>query len=176
MLKRAEDTTVEAFLLKPCRGIPNHERFPLLIYRSVFAADTGSMGRVFLALFAENNWTNGWENGVFDFHHYHSNTHEVLGIAGGAGVVLFGGDTGVKVRVEAGDVVLIPVGVGHKALSSEPGFVVVGAYPGGISPDLCRDQGESNHSGALPTEDVPVCREDPLFGKDGLVQAYWMGT
>ncbi len=110
---------------------------------------------------------------MFDFHHYHSNTHEVLGVASGAAVVLFGGDTGVEAKVEAGDVILIPVGVGHKALSSETGFSVVGAYPDGNSPDLCRDRVEISSVTREVIEDVPVFSYDPLFGKNGLMHRFW---
>ena len=40
--------------------------------------------------------------------------------------------------VAAGDVVVIPAGVGHKAIEASPDLGIVGAYPSGTGQDLCR--------------------------------------
>ena len=45
-------------------------------------------------LFENNGWGNSWRDGIYDYVHYHSRIHEVLGIAGGAGKVQFGGKRG----------------------------------------------------------------------------------
>ncbi len=38
---------------------------------------------VFETLFAANGWTGSWRDSMYVWLHYHSNTHEVLGIARG---------------------------------------------------------------------------------------------
>ena len=57
---------------------------------------------------------------------------------GGSATARFGGESGVEVTVSAGDVVVIPAGVGHKAVEASADLGIVGAYPAGTSPDLCR--------------------------------------
>lgn len=109
--------------------------------------------------FAENGWTGSWRNGVFDWHHYHVTTHEVLGCYAGWAVIQLGGETGQPQRITAGDVVIIPAGCAHKRLEASADFAVVGAYPGGASPDMQRGQGV-----ACP---LPVWDRDPVFGQSG---------
>ena len=46
---------------------------------------------IFEVLFDRHGWRDGWRDGIYDFLHYHSRTHEVLGIAAGSATVRFGG-------------------------------------------------------------------------------------
>ncbi|MCF3972172.1 cupin [Paracoccus salsus] len=92
--------------------------------------------------FAANGWTGTWRNGVFDWHHYHRTTHEVLGCYAGWADIQLGGERGETHRIEAGDVVVIPAGLAHKRREGSDDFRVVGAYPGGGSPDMNRGEGE----------------------------------
>ena len=39
-------------------------------------------------LFEANGWGDTWRDGIYDYVHYHSQIHEVLGIARGKGRVL----------------------------------------------------------------------------------------
>lgn len=109
------------------------------------------------ALFASNGWTNAWRNGVFDYHHYHTNTHEVLGCYAGEAVIRFGGPQGEDVTLRAGDVVVIPAGLAHCRIRASEDFAVVGAYPDGAEPDLKRGPGEAI---ALPRPS-----HDPALGE-----------
>ena len=173
MIARAQETLVESFLLEPCLGIPNHERFPLLIYRSAFVSEQRLSADILVEQFAANHWTNAWENGVFDYHHFHANTHEVLGVLGGEAVVLFGGQSGVETTVARGDVLIIPAGVGHKAVSGSNRFSVVGAYPEGAIPDLCRDTGSIEVSVKSRIDALPIPTHDPVFGSNSLIHKFW---
>src|ERR1700733_8564495 len=80
----------ELLFFKDDGKIPN-SKFPLLLYRNAFDA-RGTDGAVWLEQqFAAGNWTNSWRNGIYNFHHYHSTSHEVLGIYSGSALVHLGG-------------------------------------------------------------------------------------
>ena len=49
---------------------------------------------VFEELFESNGWGRFLRNGIYDYVHYHSRIHEVLGVARGEGTVQFGGHLG----------------------------------------------------------------------------------
>jgi uncharacterized protein YjlB len=120
--------------------IPNNT-LPMLVYPAAVDASGPDPAAAFEALFAKNQWTGGsWRNGIYPFPHYHSTAHEVLGIASGTAKVRLGGDSGVVLDVQAGDVVLLPAGVGHQKLGASADLLVVGAYPPGQDWDLCRDE------------------------------------
>jgi uncharacterized protein YjlB len=119
-------------------SIPNNPNFPLLVYSGVIDASIQDPALAFETLFSSNGWDKGWRNGIFDFPHYHSNTHEVLGIAKGSARVRFGGRKGADLELPAGDAVLIPAGTGHERLRGSEDLLVIGFYPPGPGPDLLR--------------------------------------
>ena len=62
--------------------VPNNPKLPFILYRSpVSLADDFDPAAVFEELFARNGWRDSWRNGIYDYVHYHSRTHEVLGVA-----------------------------------------------------------------------------------------------
>ena len=106
--------------------------------------------------FAANGWTGAWRNGVFDWHHYHQTTHEVLGCYRGRARVQLGGPDGEVHDIAPGDVVVIPAGCAHKRLEASGDFAVVGAYPGGVTPDM--------QDGAGIPCPLPIWDHDPVTG------------
>src|SRR5690606_9315115 len=114
--------------------IPNNPRLPLLIYRGTLPPGQGpeaDPAAAFESVFARNGWHGAWRDGIYPYHHYHSTAHEVLGVASGEAQVRLGGRNGMTLTIRAGDVVIIPAGVGHCNLGATPDFLVVGAYPEG---------------------------------------------
>lgn len=166
----------EAVVLADDAIVPN-SALPLLVYRAAFASDAApGLARdpdAILQRFAGCGWTGGWVNGIYPFHHYHSTSHEVLGLAAGSAVVQFGGPAGPKLRVAAGDVVVIPAGAGHCRLSDDAGLVVVGAYPDGCDWDLRRAT-PADRAIALPNiARVPLPETDPVYGRAGPLLRIW---
>lgn len=161
----------EKYYLKDDGKIPN-SKFPVLIYSNFFSK-RGDGGAEWLEKkFAENNWKNSWRNGVFDYHHYHSNTHEVLGIYKGAALLQLGGETGKKLQVSAGDVIIIPAGVAHKNLESKD-FKVVGAYPEGRAHDMNTGKESERPEADKNIAEVPLPQSDPVEGKEGGLRSIW---
>ena len=151
--------------LPPGETMPNN-RLPVLIY-----ADALAGGGTFDRLFADNGWGGIWHNGIYDFDHYHSNAHEVLGIARGTATVQLGGDSGHAVEVGPGDVLVLPAGTGHRRMRSSGDLLVVGAYPPGQEHyDICRDR---TPEAELRITKVALPRSDPVGGADGALPRLW---
>lgn len=154
-------------------SIPNNPRLPLLLYRAAVEVPADDPARAFEELFARHGWTGSWRDGVYGFHHYHSTAHEVLGVARGRVRVRFGGERGTEAELVAGDVVVIPAGVGHKNEGSSPDLLVVGAYPRGQEPDLLRG-GPGDRPRALETiAGVRLPATDPVHGAEGPLLERW---
>jgi uncharacterized protein YjlB len=153
--------------------IPNNPRWPLVVYSGAINADIGDRAKAFELRFAQSGWGNGWRNGIFPFPHYHSTTHEVLGIAKGHARVQFGGSSGRILGVECGDALLIPAGTGHERLSSSDDLLVIGAYPPGFVPDVLRP-GEGDLSAIRRRiATIPRPDTDPVCGVLGPATGLW---
>jgi uncharacterized protein YjlB len=171
--QRDVQAAIETHLFTADGFVPNNPKLPLILYRQAMVEFGGDDAETaFKALFETHGWTGAWVNGIYDYHHYHSTAHEVLGIARGRAEVQFGGPQGLIVEMSAGDAVAIPAGVGHCLLSGED-LVVVGAYPNGQDWDLCR---ATNGDCAKALENipwVPLPRLDPVLGASGPVTICW---
>ena len=63
-------------------------------YREAFGPDTKDLASVIEQRFAENDWTGSWRAGVYPFPHYHSTSHEALGVFSGSATLRLGGAQG----------------------------------------------------------------------------------
>lgn len=111
----------------------------------------------FARTFAINGWSGAWRGEVYDWHHYHPNTHEVLGVPVGQARLQLGGPMGEIATISAGDAIVLPAGLAHCVLDATEDFFVIGAYPGGARPDLIRGFG-----GFAPAPMAVNC--DPVLG------------
>jgi uncharacterized protein YjlB len=168
----AATTRVETFRFEDDGTIPNNPALPLLVYRAALA-EPGDRVAAFEQMFGRNDWSGGWRNGIYPYHHYHSTAHEVLGIAAGRARVRFGGDRGASVEVTAGDVVVVPAGVGHKCEEKSNDLLVIGAYPGGKGPDMCTGKAAERPKVLENIARVKLPSADPVFGRAGPLLREW---
>lgn len=164
----------QAFRFADDGETPNNPALPLLVYRHAFdVAGARDPAAPFEEVFARHGWGRSWRNGIYDFLHFHTRTHEVLGIARGRARVQFGGGQGRELDVEAGDVVVLPAGTGHRCVSASADLLVVGAYPDNSGFDQKRP-GQIDHASAVAAiAAVASPREDPVYGSDGPLKKIW---
>ncbi len=160
----------EQLHLKPNGWMPNNA-LPVLLYRRSVAV-TPDLADVMERLFTQNGWPPQWRNGVFDFHHYHSTAHEVLGFAAGHAEIMLGGEQGTTVTVRAGDVAVLPAGTGHCRISASDDFLVIGAYPPNEHWDICRTAATPQVLERMRRVSFPA--SDPVSGKGGALPRLWI--
>jgi uncharacterized protein YjlB len=161
---------LETFTFTDDGGIPN-SALPVLLYRGALPRDADAAA--YEDLFAGNRWLGAWRDGIYPFHHFHSTSHEVLGIASGTANVVLGGPQGRRVELTAGDVVVLPAGTGHCNAGSGPALLVVGAYPNGMRWDLRRGDPAEHDEVLANIARVPIPGVDPVEGRDGPLVELW---
>jgi uncharacterized protein YjlB len=154
--------------------IPNNPNLQFLVYGGALQLPGEDPAAACEAVFAANGWSGSWRDGIYPFPHYHSTAHEVLGICRGEAKVRFGGNTGIVLTVRAGDVVVIPAGVGHQNLGASADLLVVGAYPRGQSWDLCRGRADERPQALANIARVPLPAADPVYGAEGPLVEHWL--
>jgi uncharacterized protein YjlB len=155
-------------------AIPNHPRWPLLIYKAaVQLPNSLDPAAIFEELFERSGWGGSWRDGIYDYVHYHSRIHEVLGIARGSGKVQFGGAHGRALALEAGDVAVLPAGTGHECLEASGDFLVVGAYPPFGTYDECRGSAKEHEWAVKAIRKVKRPRKGPVYGLNGPLLETW---
>src|SRR5688572_6882276 len=113
MKKRPTEYSVEHYFLKD-DGIYPNSQLPVLLYKGVLHLPPFFTAAYVKRIFRRNRWYNSWIYGIFEYHHYHSITHEVIGVIKGKTTMQLGGKKGIELQVEKGDVLIIPAGVAHK--------------------------------------------------------------
>ena len=158
-------------MAKP-RGSPSltelHEA--LMIYRSAFTNPSAS--HIESHFSSIGVVTPQWRYTMYSTSHFHSTSHEVLGIASGRAKLCFGHEDNPK-RVEEtlqqGDVIIMPAGVSHRLLEDLDGrFEMVGSYPVGYSWDMCYGK-KGEESRIEKIKDLPWFTRDPVYGDEGPV-------
>ena len=168
----SDDVEPLSFVFEDDGLVPNNP-MPFLFYKGAIDVDNEHPEKTIEGLFGANGWGEMWRNGVYDYLHYHATVHEVLGVARGHARVRFGGDAGKEIEIAAGDVAILPAGIGHQCLSASESFCVIGAYPPGAKMQITRPTLE-NHAKALKT--IPAVkrpRTDPVRGADGPLVRLW---
>lgn len=152
--------------------VPNHPRYPVLLYRAVLVAGD-DLAVAFERLFTRHGWPPRWRDGVYPYHHYHADTHEAFGIAAGRACLRLGGGQGRDIEIRAGDVLVLPAGTSHCGLSASDDFLAVGAYPSDAEVDMQRES--DGVPAAVKARILSVAHPgaDPAFGAEGPLMSLW---
>ena len=162
-------TEPQTFTFADDGAIPN-SKLPLLVYRQAVPADPAAIERIF----TDNRWPAAWRDAVHPFHHFHSDAHEVLGVASGSAKVRFGGPAGAVLEVSAGDVVVVPAGVGHCNEDKSADLLIVGAYPDNtVRRDLRRGNPAEHDEVVRNIAAVRLPPADPVSGNEGPLVRIW---
>lgn len=154
---------------------PNNPSLPLIVYKGALYLHPSEDSNAIEKVFEDHGWSNAWKSGIFDYHHYHSTTHEVLGVFCGKADIQLGGPDGTCVELVRGDVVVVPAGVAHKCLKASSDFLVVGAYPEGRDYDMNYGKPEERPMADENIKSVPLPNTDPVYGTEGPLVGKWRG-
>ena len=153
---------------------PNNPTLPMVLYRTpVRLAQMFDPAAILEELFHANGWGEAWRNGIYSYLHYHSQIHEVLGIARGKVRVEFGGKSGRKITLKAGDVVVMPAGTGHRRIGHSSDLLVVGAYPAFGKYNECLPLKHDHERAMLDIAKVSLPSKDPVYGRHGPLIRLW---
>ena len=164
----AQNYRLETLQFKPNGRVPN-SRYPVLIHRAgVTAPAAADLPDVMEETFRRHDWLNNWrELGVYDYYHFHSTTHEVLGMARGRITLQLGGEGGTVVELTAGDVLVLPAGTSHTRLAHSADSHMIGGYPDGRDWDLIRDEHVTEAESRAAVKligSLPIPARDPVTG------------
>ena len=123
-----------------------------------------------------NQWPPDWHSsfGMYPRHHFHSDTHELIAVTRGKLTGRFGGHDGIGAMLSAGDVVVIPAGVGHFGESITEDLRLTGAFPAGCGIHDFRLGYPEEYSAMMQrARNVPVPAMDPMFGAGGPLPKLW---
>src|ERR1700748_2455531 len=101
---KAAQLTVRArkphsYRLRPDGETPNNPKYALIVYRSPVELDPQyDPAAVLETLFAKNRWGDSWRYTMYGYNHFHTQTHECLGIAKGKLLAQFGGKRGRQIE------------------------------------------------------------------------------
>lgn len=153
-------------------GIIPNNKFPVILYPKYI--DLADCSDWLEKTFIKNNWLNNWRGIVLPYDHFHSNTHEVLGLGQGSVSLKIGGANGQVFHLVAGDVIIIPAGVGHYSISEHSNYQFIGGYPNGQEWDLKTGLEEGERTQILQAiSAVEMPEKDPIFGEEGLLFEKW---
>ncbi len=147
------------------RGRVPNSRFPVLIHRS--AVPDGGEEPV-RDRCRENGWLNNWfYPGIYEYAHFHSTTHECLGCCSGWMDIVVFGKGGDKIRLNAGDILVMPAGVSHEMVGHSDDVMMTGGYPDGRDWDNVQEEFLSEQDYRAAAKRImmlPIPSLDPATG------------
>lgn len=165
---------IQNIMIQENKPFPN-STLPVLYYPKGIAdkLNEAEVSQKVLSFFEQNGYTNGWVGSIYIYHHFHSNTHEVLGCISGEAQVQLGGPNAEIYPFRSGNVLLLPAGVAHKLITASEDFQIVGAYPDHQSPDMQTGNLEDYSEVTERIQRVSKPKYDPVQNVHGGVAEYW---
>jgi uncharacterized protein YjlB len=96
-----------------------------------------------------------------------------MGVYKGKTTLQLGGKNGIKIKIEKGDVLIIPAGVAHRNLKKENAVKCVGAYPNGKNYDMNYGEKKELTRAIKNIKKVKMPKRDPVFGKTEGIIKFW---
>ncbi|KAL6885704.1 hypothetical protein GGI43DRAFT_418933 [Trichoderma evansii] len=137
------------YRINPTKLVPNSPN-PLLHYKSYFSNGGQVDAAHVYDTFQSNGWQVQWVSryGKYQRSHYHPETHEVMVVLSGPGIIRWGvadtdddwekhtygqayEDGGLQIEANVGDVFVIPAGVAHKSFDPRTSTPDVQSLTGG---------------------------------------------
>ncbi|KAL4900340.1 hypothetical protein BDW74DRAFT_96468 [Aspergillus multicolor] len=172
MIKPSSEVQITSRQIPQWERIPNTStQFkPLMIYHQAFDASSDELSKHLERI---GEVSPSWTYSMYTQTHFHSTSHEVLGVILGSAKLCFGGEGNpdrFEPEVSNGDLITVPAGVGHRLLSEtakvQGPFQIIGAYPRGKSWDMCYGRpGEEDSCRNI--ESLDWVQADPLYGEGG---------
>lgn len=144
-------------------GITPNSQYPVIVMPQVCKGE--GLENIFPATFKKNSWGNNWLDIIQSRDHYHSSTHEVLGICKGEVHLKIGGQNGQLFHLEAGDAIIIPAGVGHFSIADSTGYLVAGGYADGNTWDMIYNEPEKYEAAKQRIRLLPKPILHPVSGE-----------
>jgi uncharacterized protein YjlB len=96
-----------------------------------------------------------------------------MAVIKGSTTLLLGGEKGMHVKIEKGDVILIPAGVAHRNLGKEKDVICIGGYPRGRDYDMNYGKAEERPTADEKIAKVIIPRFDPVTGTPDPMNKVW---
>ncbi|KAH8702350.1 hypothetical protein BGW36DRAFT_372663 [Talaromyces proteolyticus] len=168
---------VNTYFLQSTVYAPNSS-LPVLHYRNVLPYPATEENVT--SFLTAHKWEKRGTWGHIPTRHFHPNSHECYGIFRGSSTIVLGvggGDEsgGLRVRVQAGDVIVLPAGTAHSMADSTEDYRYIGVYPEGC-PRWRNELGEKPISLAdlrKEIQSVGFPKQDPVFGTHGPMMRLW---
>lgn len=160
----------QTIYLKAAPPFPN-STLPVILYKNAFSDEES-----FTRQIRSNGWVPDWYSaeGMFPYHHFHSDCHEIIAVLKGKLRGKVGGDNGVEVIMTPGDVIVLPAGVAHIGLAVTEDLWSVGGYPAGYAVHDFRLGDIAEYDNCVSNvARVPTPARDPIGGLSGPITENW---
>ncbi|KAF2148107.1 hypothetical protein K461DRAFT_233579 [Myriangium duriaei CBS 260.36] len=164
---------LECYYIRRNSFVPNSV-LPVIVYRNVLPDDLNE--KIAMAFLTRHEWEKRGTWGHIAIRHFHPNSHECYG----SSTLLLGQGKrddkgGVQVKVERGDVIVLPAGTAHSSIESTSDYRYIGVYPQ-TGPRWRNELGDTQMNVAALDKEITAVETpsaDPVYGPNGPLVRLW---